>query len=98
MSISSNPQNELSEAEIDHIVEQQADDDTAWDAPISVSRQPTFLVLPEEVAAKASFFANLYHADSVESWLVQVIQQRIALEESAFNKIEADQRDEMKAS
>ncbi|ASC74277.1 hypothetical protein XM38_052520 [Halomicronema hongdechloris C2206] len=98
MSISPNPHHALSEAEIDRIVEQQADDETAWEESIAVNRQPAFLVLPEDVAEKASFFASLYHADSVESWLVQIIQQRIALEESAFNKIEADQRNGMKAS
>ena len=98
MSLSPTPYNELSETAIDRIVEQQANDETAWEAPIAVSRQPAFLVLPEDLAAKASFFANLYQAESVESWLVQIIQQRIALEESVLNKIEADQQDEMKAS
>lgn len=90
MSINPNQTRELSEAEIDDIVEQQADNDTAWEATIEVNRQTAFLVLPEEIVEKASFFASLHNVDTVESWLVQIIQQRIALEEHAFSKIKAE--------
>ncbi|MDB9528571.1 hypothetical protein PN498_21440 [Oscillatoria sp. CS-180] len=79
MSIRPNRSRELSEVEIDDIVEQQADDDTAWEAPIAVNRQTAFLVLPEEIVEKASFFTNLHNADTIESWLVQVIRLRVAL-------------------
>ncbi|MDB9526005.1 hypothetical protein PN498_08410 [Oscillatoria sp. CS-180] len=49
MSISPNRSRELFKVEIDDIVEQQADDDTAWEALIAVNRQTAFLVLSEEI-------------------------------------------------
>ncbi len=75
----------LTEEQIDAIVTERADDDSAWEEPIAVQRTGTVsLVLPVELASKAAFFARLYHATDVEEWLKQIIQDRIHQEEAAF--------------
>jgi len=75
----------LSEAEIDQIVIGQAEDDTAWEAPVRVQHTaPAALALPAELAARAAFLAQLHHTPSVEDWLRRVIQERVELEEAAF--------------
>ena len=75
----------ISEAEIDNLVESQADDAEAWDAPIQVKRkQEDSLALPTELAMRAAFLAKLHKESNVTEWLKQIIAERIELEESAF--------------
>ena len=83
----------LSEEEIDEIVIAQGEDDTAWEAPISVSKPRTIIVsLPSEIAARAAFFAHLHGTSSTEAWLRNVIQQRINFEEAAFAEVKQSLR------
>jgi hypothetical protein len=57
----------LSDNETDNIVESQADDDSAWEKPKSVRRaKPTALSLPSDLAARATFLANLHREKNVE--------------------------------
>lgn len=85
MSPRSNMTKRLSEAEIDQVVIAQAEDDSAWDAPVRVEHTaPATLVLPAELAARATFLARLHRTSSVEEWLQRVIQERVELEEAAF--------------
>lgn len=81
-----NPNNQLSEAEIDNLVEAQANDDYAWEEPILVKKQPASLSIPADIAAKAAFVAGLHRETDVETWLLQVIRERLELEEAAYNK------------
>jgi hypothetical protein len=75
----------LSAAEIDQLVIAQAEDDTAWEAPVCVQHSaPAALALPAELAARAAFLAQLHRTPSVEEWLRRVIQERVELEEAAF--------------
>lgn len=77
--------NALSEEEIDHIVESQANDDEAWDEPIQVSgRRETSLSLPADLAMRAAFLAKLHKEQDMRDWLRRIITERIELEESAF--------------
>ena len=80
----------LAEEEIDQIVEEQADDDSAWETPISVHQKQTAISIPRELAAKAVFFASLHRETNVEAWLIRVIQERLELEEAAFRDIKAN--------
>lgn len=81
----------LSEAEIDQIVISQADDDTAWEQPIFVERStPASLTLSGDLAARATFLAQLHRAKSVEEWLARVIQERVELEEAVFAGLKQD--------
>ena len=83
----------LSEEEIDEIVIVQGEDDTAWEAPISVSKTRTITVsLSPEVAVRAIFFAHLHGTSSAETWLRNVIQQRINFEEIAFAEVKQSLR------
>ena len=78
---------QLSEKEIDSIVESQADDDSAWGKPIQVRRaRASSLSIPAELAARAAFLAKLHREKNVEDWLTKVIKERVELEEVAFNE------------
>ena len=51
----------LSEEEIDTIVVEQVNDDSAWEEPIHVRKaKPTSVPLSSELAARAAFFARLH--------------------------------------
>lgn len=77
----------LTEKEIDGIVESQADDDSAWEKPIQAGRaKPASLSIPAELTARAGFLAKLHRENNVEDWLRRVIQERVELEEVAFNE------------
>lgn len=78
----------LSEAEIDDIVEAQADEDAAWDKPIQVKRKESASVaIPASLAERAAFLAKLHRERDVEEWLRRIIRERIELEESAFVEV-----------
>ena len=78
---------QLTEKEIDNIVELQADDESAWEKPIKVRRvKPASLSIPAELAARATFLAKLHRENDVEDWLTKVIKERVELEEVAFNE------------
>src|SRR3972149_8285946 len=78
---------QLSEPEIDQIVESQAEDDAAWQKPIKVRRAKlTSLSLPADLAARAAFLARLHGEKNVDEWLARIIKERLELEEVAFGK------------
>lgn len=78
---------QLTEQEVDNLVESQADDDSAWETPIQVGRaRPASLSIPAELAARATFLAKLHREENVEDWLTKVIKERVELEEVAFNE------------
>jgi len=78
---------QLSEPEIDQIVESQAEDDAAWQKPIKVRRAKlTSLSLPADLAARAAFLARLHREKNVDEWLARIIKERLELEEVAFGR------------
>jgi len=78
---------QLSEPEIDQIVESQAEDDAAWQKPIKVRRAKlTSLSLPADLAARAAFLARLHGEKNVDEWLARIIKERLELEEVAFGR------------
>jgi hypothetical protein len=78
----------LSEEEIDKIVVDQAEDETAWEKPVRVKRaKPAFLSIPAELVAsdaRASFVSQLHREKDFKAWLTRIIRERIELEEVAF--------------
>ncbi len=75
----------LTEDQIDNIVIAQANDENAWEAPISVeTEQPFVLSLAPELAARAAFLARLHNKKSVEEWIESIIDDRIQFEEKVF--------------
>ncbi len=76
--------NQLTEAEIDEIVIAQANDDDAWGDSILVELDlPNTISLSANLASRAAFFAQL-HNMPIAAWLENIIQERLAFEESAF--------------
>jgi hypothetical protein len=75
----------LSEDQIDQIVTEQADDDSAWDEPVRVERtEPACLSIPADLVTRAAFLARLHRTENVDEWLTQVIRERVELEEAAY--------------
>ena len=83
-------QETLSEAEIDQIVETEANNDSAWETPIIVQKQPTSLSIPSELAIKAAFLAGLHQETDVQAWIIRLIRERLELEEAAYLEIKHD--------
>jgi hypothetical protein len=78
---------QLSEEEIDKLVESQAEENTAWERPIKVRRaKSAALSLPAELAARAAFLARLHREKNVGEWLSRIIKERVELEEVAFSE------------
>ena len=81
----------LSEQEIDQMVTTQANDDSAWGKPVRVHRtKPASLSISADLAARATFLAQLHRTRSMEDWLTRVIQERIELEEAAYIGVKQD--------
>ena len=77
---------QLTEADIDKLVESHASDDLAWEKPILARRaKQASLSIPAELAARAAFLAKLHREKNIEEWLRKVIKERVELEEVAFN-------------
>lgn len=84
-------QKKLSEEEIDRVVVAQADDDSAWEAPVRVQKTGTAsLSIPPELAERAAFLASLHREKGVEEWLTRIIQERIEMEEIAFAEVKRE--------
>lgn len=78
---------QLSEEEVDSIVESQADDKSAWGKPIRIRRSRAASVsIPAELAARVAFLAKVHREKNVQDWLAKVIKERVELEEVAFNE------------
>ena len=91
MSTKDKTKKKLSEQEIDQIVTAQANNDSIWGKPIRVHRmKPASLSIPADLAARATFLAQLHRTKSMEDWLTRVIQERIELEEAAFIGVKQD--------
>jgi hypothetical protein len=83
--------NKLSEKEIDKIVVEESDNDSAWENPIYVRKtKPTSLSVPPELTARAVFLARLHRETDIEKWLMHIIQERIEIEEVAFVEAKRD--------
>jgi len=81
----------LTEKEIDQVVMLQADDNSAWEKPTRIRKiKPASVSIPAELAARATFLAQLHRTKNLEEWLTHVIEERIELEEAAFIGVKQD--------
>lgn len=77
----------LDQERIDRLVVSQANDESAWDAPVRVKRsEPAALSLPGELAARAAFLAKLHREAGIDKWVERVVRERVELEEFAFKE------------
>ncbi len=75
----------LSEEQIDKLVISQANNDSAWEDPVKVTKQGSrSLSLPAVLASRAAFFARLHHEVSLDDWIKRIIRERLDIEEAAF--------------
>jgi hypothetical protein len=75
----------LSEEQIDQVIISQANNESAWEDPVKVTkRRSRSLSLPAVLAARAAFFARLHHEASLEDWIKRIIRERLDIEEAAF--------------
>jgi len=80
-----------SEREIDQFVTAQANIDSAWSKPIRVRKaKPASVSIPADLAARATFLAQLHRTKSLEEWITHVIEERIELEEAVFIGVKED--------
>ena len=71
--------------EIDDLVISQAENTTAWGAPVEVRRnKPGSFSIPPDLTERAAFLARIHHVPGVEEWLARVIKERIEIEEVAY--------------
>ncbi|MFZ5912289.1 MAG: hypothetical protein ACOYYU_19975 [Chloroflexota bacterium] len=76
----------MTEAEIDELVEKQADDESAWDEPVRVRKtKGASISIPPDLAARAAFLAKLHRKSNMEEWLTRVIQERIELDSNRIS-------------
>lgn len=79
------------EEEIDRMVVAQADDESAWEAPIHVRKtEGASLSIPAKLASRAAFLAKLHREKGLEEWLTRIIRERIELEEIAFSEVKRE--------
>lgn len=76
----------LTQDEIDERVVAQADDDSAWEPLVHVSRKRAAIGLPGSLAQRAAFLARLHRERNLQTWIEKVIRERVELEERAFTQ------------
>ena len=76
----------LTPDEIDERVIAQADDGSAWDPPVPVSRTSASIGLPASLAQRAAFLARLHRERNLQAWIERVVRERVELEEQAFTQ------------
>ncbi|MBI5676436.1 MAG: hypothetical protein HZC48_11530 [Nitrospirae bacterium] len=75
----------MTQEETDRFVIARADNDSAWEKPMSVRKAKSKTVmLPSDLADQAAFFARLHREKSLANWLKRVIRERLDIEEAAF--------------
>jgi hypothetical protein len=72
--------------EIDARVIAEAEDDTAWERSVRVSRKQAAIGLPASLAQRAAFLARLHREQDLQSWVERVVRERVELEEQAFTQ------------
>lgn len=81
----------LSEKQIDQIVVDRSEDESSWTKPVYVKRASNAsLAIPSDLAMRAEFFSRLHRSKNLNDWLKRIIQERLELEEAAFQELKRD--------
>ena len=79
---------ELSERDIDEIVTKEAEDPSKWEEPVLVKQSGvTSIRLSSETIRKAKRLAKIHRSRGYQTWLKQVIEERIRLEEDILTEL-----------
>lgn len=77
--------------EIDDFVTRESEITSAWTKPSRVKRiLSESLGLPTDVALRAVFFSRLHRSKNLREWLTRIIQERLDLEEAAYQELKRD--------
>ena len=80
----------LTEGEIDRLVVAEANDMTKWGETVSV--KPTSIRLSPSIIQKAKYLARLHKTRGYQTWIKQVLQERIRLEEEILSGFKKESR------
>jgi len=80
----------LTEGEIDRLVVAEANDMTKWGEPVSV--KTTSIRLSPSIIQKAKYLARLHKTRGYQTWIKQVLQERIRLEEEILSGFKKESR------
>ncbi len=75
----------VTEEEIDELVIAEANDMTKWGKPVAV--RPTVIRFSTSVIEKAKYLAKLHNTRGYQTWLKQIVEERIKLEEELLSDI-----------
>jgi len=83
----------LAEEKIDEIVTKEAEDLTRWEEPILVKPAGVTLIrLSPEMIRKAKYLAKIHKLRGYRTWLKQIIEERIRLEEDILRELRQEFR------
>ena len=86
---------ELSERDIDEIVTKEAEDPGKWEEPVLAKQSGvTSIRLSSETISKAKRLAKIHKSRGYQTWLKQVIEERIRLEEDILTELKEGLRSE----
>jgi hypothetical protein len=75
----------LTPEQIDEAVTVQANEESAWEKPVSIQRSKSrSLSIPADLAARAAFLARLHHESHADKWIERIVRERVEIEESAY--------------
>lgn len=78
----------LTEENIDDIITKEAEDLTKWDEPTLVkSAGATSIRLSPEMVRKAKYLAKIHKFRGYQTWLKQIIEDRIRIEEEILTEL-----------
>jgi len=78
----------LTEENIDEIVTKEAGDLTRWEEPILVKPAGvTSIRLSPETIRRAKYFAKIHKLRGYQTWLKQIIEERIRIEEDILTEL-----------
>jgi predicted transcriptional regulator len=85
----------VSERQIDEIVTTEAEDLSKWEEPVLVKQSGvTSIRLSSETISKARRLAKIHKSRGYQTWLKQVIEERIRLEEDILSELKEGLRSE----
>ena len=86
------------ERQIDKIVTKEAEDPSKWEEPVLVKQSGvTSIRLSSETIRKAKRLAKIHKSRGYQTWLKQVIEERIRLEEDILAELKEGLRSEQES-
>jgi predicted DNA-binding protein len=81
----------LTDEQIDKIIEKEAFNESAWDAPVKVKANKTIsLRLAPQIVSKAKFFSKVHKIKGYQTWIKKIIKERIKQEEDIYLAVKSN--------